>query len=217
MVNTDKPTRVIVLIHGFAAHWRWMVRLERYFREAGYRTVNWGYSSWFRPIEVHSLQLVETLKQLDADENVSVIDFVTHSMGCIVTRAALLQYRPRKCGRWVMLAPPNQGSRMANRLNPVVGWLMKPIRELCVNEDSYVKKLSVPAGLEIAVVEATRDFIVDASSTRIPEEKDRIVVQALHSTMLLRQEVAEQCLHFLENGWFDKEVSRPTDVAGNQS
>jgi len=194
------------LIHGFAAHARWMVRLERHFQRAGHGTLNWGYNSWFRPIEVHSGELIETIKQLDADENVSVIDFVTHSMGCIVTRAALLKHRPRKGGRWVMLAPPNHGSRMASRFDPIVGWLMKPIRELRVSEDSYVKKLSVPAGLDIAVVEATRDFIVDANSTRIPEEKDRFVVRALHSTMLFRQDVAEQCLHFLRNGLFNKEI-----------
>ena len=183
-----------------------MTRLERRFQRAGHGTLNWGYNSWFRPIEVHSRQLIDTIKQLDADENISVIDFVTHSMGCIVTRAALLKHRPRKCGRWVMLAPPNHGSHMATRLDPVVGWLMKPIRELRVSEDSYVKKLSVPADLDIAVVAASRDFIVDAKSTRIPEEKDRFVVRALHSTMLLRRDVADQCLHFLRNGLFNKEV-----------
>ena len=81
---------------------------------------------------------------------------------------------------------------------------MKPLRELRTSDDSYVNNLAVPQGLDIAVVEASKDFIVDVDSTRIPEERDRYVVPTLHSTMLFRPDVARQSLHFLEHGHFDK-------------
>jgi len=199
----DSGKRVIVLLHGFSAHWVLMTRLQKRFRAFGYQCVNWGYRSWFKSIEQHATKLHERLLELDADESVESIDLVTHSMGCIVTRAALLKGGLNKTGRWVMLAPPNRGSLVANSVPKIVKRIMKPIDELQATDNSYVNQLPIPQNIDIAVIQATADYIVAEALTRIEEEKARLIVPGLHSQMLFREDVAEQSIFFLQHGRFD--------------
>ena len=203
----EVSTPLIILLHGFAAHWLLMKPLERAFRQDGYQTKNWGYSSWFKSIDHHGQQLADLLRTMDENEKITEIHFVTHSMGCIVTRAAIQKFRPRKIGRWVMLAPPNRGTPVANRLAGATSWLFKPIGELQASPDSFVNQIPIPAEIDIAVVQATRDFIVTEPYTQIDEEKDRYVVPGLHSAMLFRKDVAQQSLHFIQHGSFDPDIS----------
>lgn len=196
------------MLHGFAAHWLLMRRLQKHFEGQGHRAINWGYNSWFQPIEQHAERLQQQLVELDTDQEIETIDFVTHSMGCIVTRAALQKAMPQKAGRWVMLAPPNQGSAVANSVPKFIKRVMKPIDELQAIPDSYVNQLPVPQGIEIAIVQATADYIVSEPLTRIPEERARIVFPGLHSQLLFREDVCEQALHFLYHGQFAAEPSR---------
>ena len=197
-----QPERVIVLLHGFAAHWLLMTRLEKHCRVAGHRTLNWGYSSWFRPIEYHAERLQKTLRQLDEDASIQTIDLVTHSMGCIVTRAALQAERPSKLGRWVMLAPPNRGSAVANAFPTRVKRILKPIDQLQAKEDSFVNRLPAPQGIDFAIIQARGDYIVDQSSTLLPNYKAKLAFPGLHSQLLFRQDVGQQTLHFLHHGEF---------------
>lgn len=206
--STDTASRVVILLHGFAAHWLLMTRLQKHVERAGHRTLNWGYNSWFQSIEHHAEQLQRQLATLDADENVKTIDFVTHSMGCIVTRAALNKFMPNKTGRWVMLAPPNQGSLVANSVPRFIKRVMKPIDELQAKQDSYVNQLPVPQDIEIAIVQATADYIVSAPLTQIPEENARIEFSGLHSQLLFRKDVWRQSLHFLYHGRFSENQDR---------
>ena len=204
----NSPDRVIVLLHGFAANRLLMSRLQKRFNVSGYRCANWGYNSWFKPIEHHATRLHDRLRELDADESVASIDLVTHSMGCIVTRAALLKGELDKTGRWVMLAPPNRGSFVANAIPRFIKRIMKPVDELQAKDDSYVNQLAVPQGIDIAVVQATGDYIVAESLTRIEQEKARMVVPGLHSQILFREDVAEQSMFFLQHGHFDDAKNR---------
>ncbi len=202
MTEGTDSSRTIVLLHGFAAHWTLMTRLQKHFQIAGHQTVNWGYTSWFKSIEYHADRLQQRLAELDQDSSVEAIDFVTHSMGCIVTRAALLRGMPNKAGRWVQLAPPNRGSHVANRFPDFIKSKLKPIEQLQSTSDSYVNRLPVPEDIDIAIVLASQDFIVHESLTGLEQEKDRLTVPGLHSQMLFRDDVAKQSLHFLRHGKF---------------
>ena len=207
MPDVNQPSHAVVLLHGFAAHWRLMRPLEDHLSNAGYATTNWGYNSWFKPIEHHASRLRQHLTQLQQDESIASIDFVTHSMGCIVTRAALANQLPSKCRRWVMLAPPNKGSYVANWIPKFMKSWMKPLDELQAKETSYVNQLKMPSEIEIAVVEATLDYIVARELTKIDEEKDRLVVPGLHSQVLFRRDVATQTTHFLQHGRFAASIA----------
>lgn len=201
-VPDNNPKKCIVLLHGFAAHWALMTKLQKHFESSGYETVNWGYNSWFKPIQFHANRLRQRVDELDSDANIASIDFVTHSMGCIVTRAALANGLPAKTGRWVMLAPPNKGSFVANKIPRFIKSVIPPVKELQAKEDSYVNQLPIPNEIDIAIVQATQDFIVAESLTQIDQEKDRLVVPGLHSQLLFREDVAQQSLHFLQHGHF---------------
>lgn len=184
-----------------------MNRLNSRFKQSGYRTCNWGYNSWFRSIDYHAVRLIESVAELDADEEIDEIHFVTHSMGCIITRAAMAKQRPQKMGRWVMLAPPNKGSYVANVCPRIVRSVLTPVGELQAREDSYVNQLPVPRDMDIAIIQATLDYIVAEPLTQLETEKDRIVVPGLHSQMLFRRDVADQSMHFLEHGVFQHAAS----------
>ena len=212
MSSESPASEAVVLLHGFAAHWVMMTRLQRRFREAGFEPVNWGYNSWFKPIHRHAERLSELLCKLDSDPKVTAIHFATHSMGCVVTRAALQKYKPSKAGRWVMYGPPNQGSFVANKVPRFVKSVLRPIDEMQAKSDSYVNSLSIPQDMDIAIVEATMDYIVAGSLTHITEEKDRLVVPGLHSQMLFREDVAAESIHFLEHGRFAHESTEASTV-----
>ncbi len=204
-MKPDSSHRLILLVHGFAANRRWMSALERKFARSGYRTSNWGYPSFFQSIETHAVRLSEQLEKFDQNDEIERFDLVTHSMGCIVVRAALQHIRPKKLGRWVMLAPPNRGSRIATLFSPLVGRWLQPVAQLRDEPDSYVCQLPVPPDVEIGIVEATWDWMVRSASTHLDQEQDHLTVSGLHSTILFRKCVADQCLHFLEQGHFEKQ------------
>ena len=203
MANTSKTRQIVVLLHGFAAHRSLMTPLAKRFRGAGYETINWGYNSWFKPIDFHAERLSQCVRLLDSEEDVAAIHFVTHSMGCIVARAALASSLPSKTGRWVMLAPPNKGSFIANSVPTVLKKWMKPIDQLQAKSDSYVNQLPMPQDVETGIVQATLDFIVAEPLTYLDVEQDRLVVPGLHSQLLFRDDVARNAKHFLEFGQFE--------------
>jgi len=175
-------------------------RLTAYFG----RVVNWGYSSLWSPIAVHSDRLADALRQLDESDSVDTINLVTHSMGGIVTRLALERYRPRKFGRLVMIAPPNAGSRVATFLKPWLGRVCPPLNQLTDDASGFVCTLPHPSDLEVGVIAARWDYMVREASTHLPCEADHIVLPGLHSSVLFRRDTAEQVRCFLLGGRFQK-------------
>ena len=206
-MNGESNRETIVLLHGFAAHSLTMTLLGRRLLRPSSRIVNWGYFSYFRPIETYAEALAQRLRELDDDAACDRIHVVGHSMGGIVARTALAAYRPRKFGRLVMLASPNRGSHAANFLDPWLGRIFTPIRQLRDCDDSFVRCLPPPEGLEIGIISATRDYIVRPEQARLDIAHEHCEVAALHSEMLIRRETADQVRRFLDCGRFGASVS----------
>jgi triacylglycerol lipase len=199
---TDRPGECIVLTHGFMAS-RWMLSpLSRRLRHRGWRTQCWGYESWRTSVTVHADEFAALLETIDDDPTVNTLHLVTHSMGCIIGRAALDRQRPKKLGRFVMLAPPNRGSFVATATAGVFGRVLRPVAELTTHDTSLVNTTPQPAGVDIGVIAAGRDALVSLDATRLDVPHDHVTLPCLHSSLLFRRDAADLVARFLETGSF---------------
>jgi len=200
---TSSSSRAVIVVHGLLVGPWIMRRIERRFVEAGYRVINWGYPSVLGCIDDHGARLKRLFDRLDQDPDLEHYHVLTHSMGGIVARSALSRGRPTKLGRMVMLAPPNCGTIISTVMGPLmrlVGW--RTIGELAGHSQSYVCRLHVPADVEVGVIAGSWDHLVRVRSTHLPGERDHLVVPALHSGIIFRQDVFEQAKWFFERGRF---------------
>ncbi|MEQ8785202.1 MAG: alpha/beta fold hydrolase [Pirellulaceae bacterium] len=204
---------MVVLIHGLAANRFVMRPLEKRLRARGYDTRNWGYRSVWRPIERHAERFRERLEALARREDVERLHLVGHSMGSIITRYLVASDPPPKLGRVVMLAPPNQGSRVARWLNRGLGYLSPPLAQLSDRPESFVNRLAANLDVECGVIAARRDRMVRLESTHLDGQSDHAVFTAGHTSMLFYAGVAELVDRFLQTGRFT--ASTDTAPAAN--
>jgi len=168
----------------------------------GYLPRPWGYWNMFCSILVHAERFAAELARLDDDPSIDTIHLVTHSMGGIVARAALERYRPRKLGRFVMLAVPNRGSYVARAAAGALGGLVKPVAELSTAPDSLVNLLGMPEGVDVGVIAAEHDALVTTDSTHPGVVHEHVTLPCLHSSLLFRRDAADLVASFLATGAF---------------
>ncbi len=192
----------VVVVHGWGAH-RWLTALlaKRLTARFG-RVVNWGYRSLRKTIASHAEQLKNVLDELDTDATYCRVHLVSHSMGGIVGRQALLLGVPRKMGRFVMIAPPNQGSPVASFFGPLFKPVCRTLDELASRPDSYVNQLPRLDGVPTGIIAARSDIQVPLANTKLDTARQRIVLPGRHSSLLFRRDLAEHVTHFLEHGEF---------------
>lgn len=196
------PWECVSLVHGFLANPLMMTVLGHRLDRRGYLSKPWGYWNMRRSILEHAEAFSHELARLDADRAVGTIHLVTHSMGGIIARAALERFRPRKLGRFVMLAPPNRGSFVATATAGILGGLLKPVAELTTDPDSLVNSLGMPAGVDVGVIAASRDALVAPESTRPDVPHSHVTIPCLHSSLLFRRDAADLVAAFLATGEF---------------
>ena len=199
----------VALVHGFFAHSLMLTLLARRLRRHGYGTAPWGYRNMCCSLLVHADRFAAELRALDAEPTIDTLHLVTHSMGCIIARAALDRFRPTKLGRFVMLAPPNRGSFVATAAKGIFGRMFLPLEELSTTEDSLVNSLPMPQGIKIGVIAAGRDAIIAPESTRPKAPHDHTTVHCLHSSLLFRRDAAELVAAFLREGRFPDPAGPP--------
>ena len=193
-----------MLIHGYFGHPLVMAPLAKKLQVAGFETVNWGYPSVTKSIAVHAEQFAGVLEELSAKSDVERLFVVAHSMGCIVTRQALLETRPSKLARVLFLCPPNRGSHVASRFAPFFGWLSGTLSELCDHPDSWVNRLppTLPNHVPVGIVIAKGDLVVARDSTELPGVEHVHVIRGMHAGILAKEETAQAAIHFLREGHF---------------
>jgi pimeloyl-ACP methyl ester carboxylesterase len=212
--------------------------------EGGYLALCVGYPSLFDEIGQHAKSLASVVKHLDGVEE---IDFVAHSMGNLVVRyylgdqtdAAKGLAPDRRIKRFVMIAPPNNGSELAAQYADHPAFVMAfgvAGQELGARWKELAPKLAIPT-CEFGIIaggkgddsgllpkfegndlfpklQGDNDGVLTVASTRLPGAADFIVVRNLHFMMMKSPKVMRYTLRFLKDGYFvaaDKRKPIPKD------
>lgn len=217
--------RVVILLHGLGRTRSSTRHMAKYLTEQGHLTVlQFGYASTRGDVADHAKSLARVVENLDGVEE---IDFVAHSLGNLVIRHFLGDELARTEGRRadprikriVMLAPPNNGAKLAQLLadnklfKSIAG---PPGAELGPHWAELEKHLATPT-CEFGIIaggrgeehghnpllQADDDWIVAVPETKLPGAADFLVVPALHAFMMDEPKVQEATLSFLLHGYFE--------------
>jgi len=223
VADAPKSTDTVVLLHGLGLNRLAMARMASSLRRAGYQVVNPSYDSRRIPLEeLASTWLPSILRAhvLDTPASLSAarVHFVTHSMGGIVLRAYLRDHTLPRLGRIVMLAPPNQGSEVADHLRKNYAFrFFTGVNGLRLGTDaaSLPRQLG-PTTAELGIIAGRRslnplfsswiagpdDGKVSVASARLDGMRDFIVLPISHTWLQWRATVIAQTKTFLLTGKF---------------
>jgi len=217
-MGKQKENQYVILLHGMARTSRSMWWMSRTLKHAGYQVKNIGYPSTRHNIQwladKHISPVVQRLNKARC------IHFVTHSLGGILVRQYLQTHALLEGSRIVMLAPPNHGSEVTDRLinwKPYQ-WLNGPAgQQLGTSRDSVPNQLKA-INAEVGIITGDKstnplfsswiagddDGKVSVSSAKLNEMKDFLVVPTGHTFIMNNKNVIAQTLYFLENGCFER-------------
>ena len=208
----------IVLLHGLGRTSLSMKRLEWHFAAQGHHVINRTYPSTRKTIESLADDWLDPLLAKEVSTTDTKIHFVTHSLGGIVLRQYLSTHELPNLGRVVMLAPPNQGSELADFLcqYSVLRWLIGPtLAQLGTKESCRPRQreaVSFPLGIIAGdhspnpifsrIIPGQADGKVAVARTRTEGMTDFLVLHQSHTWLMWRRSTLEQVNHFLIHGRF---------------
>jgi len=208
----------VILLHGLGRTSLSMKAVEWALEKRGYRVVNSSYPSLLHPIEDLATDAVDEGLAVCRDLGATQIDFVTHSMGGILVRQYLSERMVPELRRVVMLAPPNQGSELADyygAVDIIEPLLPEAIKQLGTGEESVPLGLG-PVDFELGVIAGDKDWlgfppgapdepgdgVVSLEETEVIGMQDSLTVPATHTFIMWKRDVLSQIIYFLENGTF---------------
>ncbi len=207
---------LIVLLHGLARGHGSMAKLDAFLRAHGFETWRRSYPSRRHSIAYLATALTEQLVEVAGERPLCG---VTHSLGGIVVRH--LRDPRLHWSRIVMLAPPNQGSRIAAGLvrNPLFRWFYGPAGRELADPAAWPDPpapFAVIAGTRsVAVSNVTswtvgrrfaagvrNDGTVAVDETKLAGMSAFAEVDATHTWIMNAQEAHRLILAYLQNGEF---------------
>ena len=220
-MNTQSPVaeEMVVLLHGIGRSSGSMKAVAAYLADQGYAIFNVDYPSRSQSIADLAAGLHRQLVR-EGISGFSKLHFVTHSMGGLLVRALVKQSRPESLGRVVMLAPPNQGSEVADFL--AGNFLFKLIygpagQDLRTGNEAFGTvdfPLGVIAGtssidpISSLILKGPNDGKVTVENTKVDGMADHLTLPVNHTFLMRNITVLKQVALFLATGAFDHGVNR---------
>lgn len=215
----EKPSgHLVMLIHGLGRTCNSFNAMKKYLKEMEYNTVAISYPSTRLNVKHHAENLEFILDNL---EGIDRISFVTHSLGGIIVRALLAND-----GKWkqniiveklVQIAPPNNGSILATRLEKISFFrsLFGPaLKDLCTEDTAAIPSPSCDFGIIAGgmnnekgfnpFIKGDNDLILKVEETRIQGFSDFFVVSMIHTFLPCFSTVIYATERFLSSGRFSK-------------
>ncbi|MEM7016452.1 MAG: alpha/beta hydrolase [Pseudomonadota bacterium] len=210
-----------MLLHGLARTRHAMRKMERQLQKAGYITANFTYPSTRHPVETLTEYAIPPAIEYCQDQGAQKIHFVTHSLGGILLRFYLQHLTPTTVdiGRIVMLAPPNHGSEIVDKLG---NWILFGLFNGPAGPQLGTDLNSMPNQLGAIVHEAgiitgnrrldpfawlipgESDGKVSVLSAKLEGMQDFLILPVSHTFLMNDISVIEQTLYFLEYGRFQR-------------
>lgn len=209
----------VILVHGLLRSAASMALIEHRLIREGYRVINIDYASTRTAIPAVAEDKVAAAVEKAGADGCRRIHMVTHSLGAVIVRSYLQDHQLPQGSRIVMLAPPNQGSELADwakenfpRLFELAG---PAAAELGTEGDtltSRLKPITPEVGIIIGkdswnplfsrILPGRDDGAVTVERARLREMQDFLVAPCNHTSILLDHNVREQVIHFLQKGRF---------------
>jgi triacylglycerol lipase len=210
----------VILLHGLCRTPHSMAEMQRALIAAGYTVWNVDYPSRTAPIEKLADDAISQAIARCRQNGATCIDFVTHSLGGILVRSYLARHDVPELGRVVMLAPPNQGSEVVDKLGglSLFKWINGPAgNELGTDKHSVRNQLG-PAHFPVGIIAGDRsinwinslffipgpnDGKVSVQRAKLAGMSDFMVLHTTHTFIMRNQEAIRQTIQFLRTGEFE--------------
>lgn len=220
----------VLFLHGHGRFGASMVLLSRATRREGYATLSLSYP-YRRSVPAIADWLAPRVAAFEGSFS-GPLHIVTHSLGGLVARALIAAHRPERLGRVVMLAPPNQGSELADLLSRLhLSWVLGAsgaylrttrtgAEQAALGTIDYPvgviagdrALLSVPAGM----LACPHDGKVSVAATRADGIADHVTLPVTHTLMVYDRRVIAATLAFLANGAFADGLPITTSAYGQE-
>ena len=195
-----------------------MEKMEAALKKSGYVVENVGYPSRKGEIKTLAENAIGAALKTEEIKSCSKVHFVTHSLGGILVRSYFHKRNDKRLGRVVMLAPPNQGSEVIDRIGAwqITRWINGPAgRELGTGKDSTPNKLG-EINFECGVLTGDRsinwinsliipgkdDGKVSTKRATAPGVKSHRVLHATHPYIMKNMQAISETIRFLRSGSF---------------
>ena len=208
----------VYLLHGYIGWGGQMLLIERALNENHIDCEAFSYPSLKIDIDSVGRLLYEKIK-LDGVDSVS---FVTHSMGALVVRSMYNHVETENAPffpyRFVMIAPPNQGSPVADfftqfKFATHIGG--PNLYNLTTDKTDGAPKYPIPsceiglisAGLRDDIgynifMEGNNDGLVVTEHMKLGTEKDVVYIKDTHAGLLINEKAIKCTVNFLKYGRF---------------
>lgn len=213
---------IVLLIHGLGRSADAFNQMQEALRQAGYDAASVNYPSTRQSITAHAANLEHLI---DALEDVDTISFVTHSMGGLVIRDMLSRdsaWKSRlQVHRIVMIAPPNQGSHLAERLRRVPGYqfltgesgreLSSGVASMLPTPDAEFGIIAGGRGNDVGfnpLLPGDDDGFVTVAETWLDGVRDHMIVNTTHGLLDDHPITIDSTISFLRNGCFRQDADR---------